>query len=418
MGLHQRKEDASKSNYKRNAGIVKIFGACICVCLIFCLGFLLRGNTQLLASLGFANLAPTAPQSDDSTATQHQDTIAKRIDEVESLLDTESLNTYDLNQATTSMVNSLISATDDPYVRYFDTESYQSYLESTSSPDRGIGVLFGEYNGQCYAVDVFEGSYAEAAGVQPGDFIHTIDGEQRSQWSMPEVMEALSRPEGESVYITWRRPENLDASGGETYSTTLSYYTESIENILFEVIDGVGYIDVRQLSSDSASIVRSVIEQADTDEVSAFVLDLRDVPGGYLTQAVEIASLFIPSGTVVQIQTNDTVTTRSADGESITNLPLVVLANGRTSGSAEVLVAALQETERASVVGTTTQGKGSVQVIQPLSFGGALRYTAAYYLTPSGSGIEGVGVVPDITVSNAGNQQTVALEVARSAANE
>ena len=144
------------------------------------------------------------------------------------------------------------------------------------------------------------------------------------------------------------------------------------------------------------------------------MLDARDVPGGYLTQAVEIASLFIPSGTVVQIQTKDTTTVKAADGESVTALPLVVITNGRTAGSAEVLAAALQEAGRATIVGTTTQGKGTVQVMQPLSFGGALRYTAANYLTSNGRAIEGSGVLPDITVSNTDSQLMVALEVAAS----
>ena len=416
MGLHQRKDDGSKANYKRNAGIVKVFGACIFIALIFCAGFFVRGNTQLLGSLGFATLIPGDLVNDPALASM-QDTVSSRVDEITALIDKESVNTYDLNEATTTMANALVAATNDAYVRYFDEASYQSYLQSASNPDRGIGVLFGEYDGRCYAVDVFEGSYAEAAGVQAGDFIQTIDGEQRDQWSMPDVMEALARPEGESTYITWRRPENIDASGGEVFSTTLPYYSEAQENITHETIEGIEYIDIRQLSSDSASVVRSIVTQAVQNGVAGVVIDLRDVPGGYLTQAVEIASMFITSGTVVQIQTNEAVTTRSADSETLTDLPVVVLANGRTSGSAEVLVAALQETQRATVVGTTTQGKGSVQVIQPLSFGGALRYTAAYYLTPSGNPIEGVGVNPDITVSNEGNQQTVAVEVARSAAN-
>jgi carboxyl-terminal processing protease len=144
------------------------------------------------------------------------------------------------------------------------------------------------------------------------------------------------------------------------------------------------------------------------------VLDLRNIPGGYLTQAVEIASQFIQSGTVVQIKSGDNTTAKSAEGTEANTMPLVVLVNDKTAGSAEVLAAALQDSQRATVVGSQTQGKGSVQVMQPLSFGGALRYTAATYLTPSGRAIDGVGVTPDVVVSNADRQLSIAREIASS----
>lgn len=129
---------------------------------------------------------------------------------------------------------------------------------------------------------------------------------------------------------------------------------------------------------------------------------------------MEIASLFIQSGTVVQIKSGDTTTTKTADGAEVTNLPLVVLVNEKTAGSAEVLASALQDSQRATVVGVQTQGKGSVQVMQPLSFGGALRYTAATYLSPSGRAIDGVGVTPDVVITNTERQVPIALEIAAS----
>lgn len=162
--------------------------------------------------------------------------------------------------------------------------------------------------------------------------------------------------------------------------------------------------------------MRETIQASLQQGARAFVIDLRDVPGGYLTQAVEIASFFIQSGTVVQIQTNVNTTTRSADGEPLTKVPVVVLVNENTAGAAEVLAAALQEVNKAPVVGTVTQGKGSVQVMQPLSFGGALRYTAAVYLTPSGRSLDGSGVSPDVMVRNGQDQSITAIEIARSRA--
>ena len=412
MAIHEKKSKALLS-YKRNAGIVKILGACIFVCLVFCAGFLVRGNTSLLNSLGFGGLAVVDQASEQKAALNNQDSVSTRIKEVESLLATDSFDSYDLNSATTSVLNALIASTGDSYLHYYDDKSYRSYLESASKADSGIGVLFGENNGSCYVVDVFEGSKAAASGVQEGDCITSIDGTKKDDWTMPEVISALNRNDGESVYITWRRPDT-SGSGGELYSTTLPYSSQSVPNVTYQMDGSVVNIDIKQISSDSSALVRQVLQEAISKGATSVVLDARDVPGGYLTQAVEIASLFIPSGTVVQIQTKDTTTVKAADGESVTALPLVVITNGRTAGSAEVLAAALQEAGRATIVGTTTQGKGTVQVMQPLSFGGALRYTAANYLTSNGRAIEGSGVLPDITVSNTDSQLMVALEVAAS----
>ena len=116
----------------------------------------------------------------------------------------------------------------------------------------------------------------------------------------------------------------------------------------------------------------------------------------------------------MQIKSGENTTTKSADGVDVTNLPLVVMVNEKTAGSAEVLAAALQDSRRATIVGMQTQGKGSVQVMQPLSFGGALRYTAATYLSPSGRAIDGNGITPDIAISDASRQLSIALETAAS----
>ncbi len=301
----------------------------------------------------------------------------------------------------------------DPYARYFDASSYQTYLNSVSSPSTGIGVLFGESDGSCYVVDVFEGSEAANMGVLPGDYVEAIDGEKKDQWSLPEVTNTLHRDEGETVYITWRRP-GKDNAGATTFNTSLRYESSPETNITYSITNGIAYIEIKQLGSDCAEVLKKTIAQATSEGASALVLDLRNIPGGYLTQAVEIASLFIQSGTVVQIKSGDTTTTKTADGAEVTNLPLVVLVNEKTAGSAEVLASALQDSQRATVVGVQTQGKGSVQVMQPLSFGGALRYTAATYLSPSGRAIDGVGVTPDVVITNTERQVPIALEIAAS----
>lgn len=405
----------NRSVQKRNASIIKIVSICVCAVLIFVAGFVTRGNAELLTSLGFSHLSVKQEVNPGETVSGNTyDSLSARVAEVQGIITNDSVDSYDLNTATTATLDAFIETMNDPYARYFDASSYQTYLSSVTNPSSGIGVLFGESDGSCYVVDVFEGSEAANMGVLPGDYVEAIDGEKKDQWSLPEVTNTLSRDEGDMVYITWRRPGEDQTGGGTTFNTSLRYTDSPESNITYRVTRGVAYIEIKQLGSDCAEVLKKTIDQAESEGARAIALDLRNIPGGYLTQAVEIASLFIQSGTVVQIKSGDNITTKSADGTEVTNLPVTVLVNEKTAGSAEVLAAALQDTHRATIVGVQTQGKGSVQVMQPLSFGGALRYTAATYLSPSGRTIDGVGVTPDIIVTNVDRQASIAIEIAAS----
>lgn len=402
----------------RNLRIIRIFVSIIIIAAVFCLGFVVRGNTAILSALGF-----TALVGDDSAKSVEQRTVfnslSARVEEVEDTLADESLDTFDLDQTTTGVLTALAEATEDPYLRYYDQAQY-ALLEQNSGDDyEGVGVLFGESDGTAYAVDVFDGSSAQIAGVQQGDFVVAIDGDRGREWSQTEVLSALDREEGSTVVITWRRPATDGAEGGEEFTTALTCSKTSetnVESVLGD--EGVGVVTLRQITGNSADLVRNAVESLEAQGAQSYVLDIRDVPGGYLSQAVEIANLFVRNGVIVQIKTNGGVSTRQASGETVTAKPLVVLVNGNTSAAAEVLASALQDNQRATLVGQTTMGKGSVQVLRELSFGGALRYTAAYYLSPQGRNIDGLGVVPDIIVDRdegaSDNQLSLAIETAQS----
>ena len=195
-----------------------------------------------------------------------------------------------------------------------------------------------------------------------------------------------------------------------------------MKNVTTELSDSVGYIQLRQISQNSADLVRQAISDLDAQGAQAYVLDLRENPGGYLTQAVDISSYFVKSGTIVRIVTTGAdETTKNATGSVLTDKPLMVLVNGNTSSAAEVIAASLQDNQRATLVGATTLGKGSVQVTHDLSFGGALRYTAAYYKSPLGHDIDGLGINPDVAIalsSDEDNQKSFALEMAQSMVRE
>ena len=400
-----------------------MFLAVILVAVSFVGGFALRSQTELVASWGIPVSDGEREALAAAAASNTFESVSARVGDVEDILSTYSMDEIDLTSATYSMLDDLMKSTGDPYATYYNPDLYNTYIkETTERSYAGIGVVFADYNGRAYVSDVFEGSGAEAKGVQQGDFLTSIDSEDVSAWSMTEVVNALAKDEGATVSVTWMRPVSLDAQTGEQFTTTLTCKVYEEANLSTALSDGVGVVKVRQISSNAAELVdqatKSLIEQG----AGAIVLDLRDNAGGYLTQAVDIASLFVNSGVLVQIQGNDgPATTKSAAGDApYKDVPLVVVVNRYTAAAAEVLAASLQDNERADVVGETSMGKGSVQVVRELDFGGAVRYTAAYYLTPQGEPIDNVGIAPQVGVVNgegedgADSQLATGIDIARS----
>ena len=401
-GKNQRVAARTQKIRARNSRLIQIFVVVILACAMFAAGFLVRDHPYFLQRLGFPDtvtgLATNIADQNDTKDVYNS--LSVRVAEVEDKLKNDSLDEYDLDEVTVKTLEAFAGATYDPYLRYYTAERYRELLNQVGEGYAGIGVLFSEYNGMAYVVDVFDGSEAQLAGIQEGDFVESINGDNSQSWSRAEVAAKLSQSKGSTVVITWRRPESLEADGGETFTTTLmcEEYDQTNVDTEYDADRRVGYIKVRQFTQNSASLVQTAITELTAQGAGAFVLDVRDNPGGYLSQAVDMASLFMSSGTVVEIHTVDGIITKNASSQTATALPLVVITNKNSAAGAEILAAALKESQRATVIGTTTMGKGSVQTMSVLSFGGALRYTAAYYKTPEGCDIDRVGVAPDVTV--------------------
>lgn len=420
---NQRAAARTRKMRARSRRLIRFFLVFILVAGAFALGFFFRGQSNLLNSLGFptsvTGVTQTPTTDPASSSKDVYNALSPRIAEVEDILSNDSLDTFDLSEVTTGALDAFGPASDDPYLRYYSAERYNSLLNTKSEGYAGVGVLFSEYDGKAYAVDVFEGSPAQMNGVEAGDFVVSINGDASQSWSRSEVAAVLSQSQGENVVITWRRPESIGADGGVEFTTPLECAEYDEPNVMTEYNEerSVGYIKVRQLTQNAALFTQTAIDDLTSQGARSFVLDLRDNPGGYLSQAVDVSSLFMSSGTVVSVETVDGISAKNASGHPATDAPLVVIANKNTAAAAEVVVAALKESQRANVVGTTTLGKGSVQVLYELSFGGALRYTAAYYLTPEGHQIDRTGVTPNVSLEASGeddSQKEYAIEAAAS----
>lgn len=393
--------------YNNGSKLTRVLISFITLCLVFMLGFFVRGNNELMDYMGIKDLLSGEEHVSSSVSMDPKNSLTARVAEVQSIIDSESYAyKYDLDDATKSVMSSFAKSADDGYVRYYTDEQYEQLRIEGSNAYTGIGVLLGSYKNKAYVVEVFEGSEAQAKGIEVGDFVDSIDDQtKKNGWTLTEAITAISSRSGHVVSVTWRKANSLDDAGGELLSTYLQCSSQKEKNVSSKLQGNVGYIKVRQLGRTTASSVGQAIVSLSEKGAKGYVLDLRNVPGGYLTQAVEICSLFQDSGVVVQVQTRTSTTSKSVTGGVVTDAPLVILVNKNTAAAAEVIAAALQDASRATVVGQTTMGKGSVQVMRELSFGGAFSYTAAYYQTPRGRDIDGVGVDPDVKIANRPNAE-------------
>jgi carboxyl-terminal processing protease len=350
-------------------------------------------NIGRLVGLGGPTTVGAPSPNDEVSAVQ----LASRLDEVAALLDADSLYRYtqgDLDAATTEAIRSLIETSNDPYAYYYEPEEYAEYLRGSEGEYSGIGVVLAMLDDRVTVLQVYEGSPASDAGVVPGDVLVAIDGD-RHDWELQEATDTIRRLGVEGVTVIWQR-------GDDERQTDLVMREVNIPTVVSHLIerDGqpIGYAYLRRFSARSASELSEAIKSLEDRGAQACVLDLRGNPGGYLSQAIDITSLFVDEGAVVRIEDRRGVTVERVTGGAITSKPLVVLVNGGSASASELVTAALRDHDRALIVGEPTYGKGTVQDVRVLSWGGAIKYTIAHYMSPNGTVLDGVGITPDLLV--------------------
>ncbi|MCL2150704.1 MAG: S41 family peptidase [Coriobacteriia bacterium] len=329
------------------------------------------------------------------------DEYTRRLTEVCRLLDDHALHSYsaeEVDVATGLAIEGLLEASGDIRAAYYDAQDYAAYQQDSSGEYVGIGVLLTlGIDGRVTVSKVYADSPALEHGVRPGDVLLAVDGERRD-WDVTEAARAVRREAGSSVTIIWERD-------GKELSTTMAVRVVKRQIVATELFDyqghKVGYIKLDQFTYDSDSELQAAVRELDEAGAECFILDLRDNPGGLLYAAVNIASVFLDEGVVVHIEGRDGSSSRRVVRSlHETDKPLVVLINGGSASASELVTAAFQDHGRATVVGEISYGKGTVQDLSELSFGGAIKYTIAHYLSPSQHTIDGIGVIPDTIVDD------------------
>ena len=286
----------------------------------------------------------------------------------------------------------------DPHSSFMTKEEYDELMTETKGSFSGIGIEITVRDNVLTVVSPIEGTPAYDAGIKAGDKIIMVEGQSTQNMSLLEAVKTIRGPEGTKINLTIAREgENKPLE----FSITRGMIPlKSVRS--YSIAPDIGYIRISNFQSNTAENLSSALEKLESNgTLKGLIIDLRNNPGGLLSQAIEVSELFLDSGIIVSTKGRDSSHDIQAkahkDGKQ-RKYPIIVLVNGGSASASEIVAGALQDNKRALILGTRTFGKGSVQSILPLSDGSGLRLTTARYYTPSGKSIQSSGITPDIEI--------------------
>ena len=332
------------------------------------------------------------------------DKLYKKIDlfgEVLEKVKDEYVDDIDQSEMIDSAINGALQSLD-PYSAYMNPEIFKSMETDTKGEFGGLGIEVGMEAGVVKVISPIDGTPAEEAGIKAGDYIVKIDGVQVQGKSLMESVKLMRGPVGSTIDLTIRRK-------GKKKALEISIKREIIQVKSVEariIKDNIGYLRLKAFNSNSSN---QLVEKINSFEVKnkpiGYILDLRNNPGGLLTQAINVTDFFLDDGEIVSTKGRRLIESRrffARKGDRVNGKPLIVLINEGSASASEIVAGALRDHKRAIILGENTYGKGSVQSIIPLSDGGGIRITVSKYYLPSGKSISEVGVSPDILVEEEG----------------
>lgn len=285
----------------------------------------------------------------------------------------------------------------DPHSAYMNNEEFEAFKQESEGEFAGIGVVLDIKAGSISVVSAIEGSPAARAGIASGDIILQINGQNVADLTLAETDRLLDGDAGSNITLTVQRDESIMQHN----LTREIIQANSVSSTLL----APGYVSIKisQFQEDTSGMLSREIESLKVKyELTGVVLDLRGNPGGYLDSAVDSADLFLDTGLIVSARGRDEELNEefhARPGDALAGVTMVVLVDEGSASGSEIVAGALQDNRRALIVGQTTFGKGSVQTITPLYYGGAVKLTTARYYTPNNQSIQGRGIIPDVTLS-------------------
>ena len=301
-----------------------------------------------------------------------------------------------------SAINGLLQSLD-PYSAYMSPKSFKGMQTDTKGEFGGLGIEIGMESGVIKVVSPIDDTPAAKAGIKAGDFIVRINNEQVQGKSLTEAVELMRGPVGSSIDLTVRRRNEKKALKFKIIRAIIE--VKSVEAKIIGNKKEIGYLRLKSFNENSDEQLFNKIKNFEKkNKLVGYILDLRNNPGGLLTQAISVSDFFLNDGEIVSTKGRKISETRrffSKKGDGIKGKPLIVIINTGSASAAEIVSGALKDHKRAIILGERSYGKGSVQSIIPLRNGGGLRLTISKYYLPSGKSISEVGVLPDIIVEEA-----------------
>jgi carboxyl-terminal processing protease len=298
----------------------------------------------------------------------------------------------------------------DPHSQFLNSEEYEEIRISTTGNYSGVGLEVDIDDGSVRVVAPIEGAPAERAGIKSGDVIFSIDDAIVDKDNATTTVGRMRGKPGTVVVIGVIRE---DAEDPIEFKLVRSHVR--VRSVRSEILEsGFGYIRITHFSESTAKDLRKAIGEINHDSsigLKGIVLDLRDNPGGVLEAAVEVADAFLVSGLIVTANGrghDSNFRHQAGSGDLTDGTPLVVMVNSGSASASEIVAGALQDNDRATIVGRKTYGKGSVQTVMPLSNGRAIKLTTSHYFTPSGVSIQGLGITPDVVLNERGLEDVLA----------
>jgi len=343
---------------------------------------------------------------------QNMDKLYQKIDlfsEVLEKIQDEYIDEVDQAEVMDSAINGILQSLD-PYSAYMNPQIFEEMQTETSGEFGGLGIEVSMEAGVVKVIAPIDDTPASKAGIKSGDYIVKINDEQVQGKTLMEAVHMMRGPVGSSIELTVRRK-------GLKKAKIFKIIREIIEirSVVSKLIDNeIGYLRLRAFNENSSDQLKNEISKLEKNkELVGYIFDLRNNPGGLLSQAVKISDFFLNDGEIVSTKGRKSRENRkffAKKGDRIKGKPLIVLINNGSASAAEIVAGALQDQKRAVLLGETTYGKGSVQSIIPLRNRGAIRLTISKYYLPSGKSISDVGVTPDIEIAESSDEFRINTE--------
>ncbi len=348
----------------------------------------------------------------DKANAQDVDKFYEKIDlfsEVLEKIQNDYVEEIDQSEAMDSAINGLLQSLD-PYSSYMNQKDFEDSQTETSGEFGGLGIEVSMEAGVVKVITPIDETPAARAGIKAGDYIVKINGEQVRGKSLFEAVNLMRGLVGTSIELTIRR-KNLKKA--KIFKITREVI--EVKSVVSKLVDNkIGYLRLRSFNENSSKQLKQEISKIrKSKKVVGYILDLRNNPGGLLSQAIKISDFFLNDGEIVSTKGRKKRENRkffAKKGDQISGKPLIVLINNGSASASEIVAGALKDQKRAVLLGETTFGKGSVQSIIPLKNKGAIRLTISKYYLPSGKSISDIGIVPDIKVEEKGDEFSINTE--------